>query len=309
MRKYVILVLVVLLCMCTAACQPADNTSQTTTAPSTGSDVLHVVDVRTIAGDALEGATFYLYKDTEKQEFVSYGPISENGQITFMAPEGCNYTLWLEGIEKIPGMQEGYLVEPYYTVTDTNMEIVISSAPVQGKDFLEPGKFYHLGDVIRDFTVTDTEGNSYTLTEELKTKKCVVINFWFVSCNPCKSEFPFLQKDYEAMNKDDVTFIALSPIDKMDEVAQYKQEMGLTFPMGACDYEWQAVLSDPKDTLLASYPTTIIIDRYGRICMVDNKAVTREGVLQAVVEYFIADDYEQTLIFDMDKFLEELEKG
>ncbi len=308
MRKYAILALS-LLCLCLCACQPAPETSQpTTTQATTAPDVLHVVNVRTIGGDVPVGAAYYIYKGEEMQ-IHAFGRISDNAQITFMAPEGSNYVLKLEGVEKAEGMSEGYIVEPAYTVTSTNMEIVISSAPVQGKDPLEPGKFYHLGDVIRDFTVTDTEGNSYTLSEELKTKKCVVLNFWYVSCDPCKKEFPFLQKDYEAMNKDDVTFIALSPIDKMDKVADYKQDMGLTFPMGACDYAWQAVFSDPKDTLLTGYPTTIIIDRYGRICVVENKPVTEEGVLKAVVEYFTADDYEQTLVFDMEKFLEELAKG
>ncbi len=306
MRKYAILALS-LLCLCLCACQSApETTQQTTTAATTAADVLHVVDVQTIGGDVPEGAAYYIYKGTD-MKIHTYGKISENGQITFMAPEGSNYVLKLEGVEKVEGMSEGYIVEPTYTITDTEMKIVLSSAPVQGKDPLEAGKFYHLGDVIRDFTVTDTEGNSYTLSEMLKTKKCVVLNFWFVNCNPCKNEFPFLQKDYEAFNKDDVAFIALSPVDKMDAVAAYKQEMGLTFPMGACAPEWQAVFSDPQNTLLTGYPTTIIIDRYGRICMATG-AVPEEGILETVVNYFTAEDYQQKVVWDMEKFYEELTK-
>ncbi len=308
MRKYVIFALAALLCLSLCACQPdAEATQQTTTAPTTAPDVLHVVDVRTIGGDVPVDAAYYVYKGEDKK-IHSYGRLSESGQITFMAPEGSNYTLKLEGVEKVEGMEEGYLVEPLYTITDTDMKIVLGSAPVQGKDPLEPGKFYHLGDVIRDFTVTDTEGNSYTLSEMLKTKKCVVLNFWFVSCNPCKHEFPFLQKDYEAFG-DDVAFIALSPLDKMEEVAAYKQEMGLTFPMGACDPAWEMVFSDPANKILQKgYPTTIIIDRYGRICLATG-AVPEAGILETVVDYFAAEDYQQRVVWNMDKFYEELTQG
>ena len=66
-----------------------------------------------------------------------------------------------------------------------------------------------LGKPFPDFTVADTEGNPFTLSEALKTHEAVLINFWATWCGPCKAEFPALSQVY-AEYSDRVAFIALS---------------------------------------------------------------------------------------------------
>ena len=66
-----------------------------------------------------------------------------------------------------------------------------------------------LGKPFPDFTVTDSEGKTFTLSEALKDHEAVLINFWATWCDPCKNEFPMLNKVYEEV-KDKVAFIALS---------------------------------------------------------------------------------------------------
>ena len=58
-------------------------------------------------------------------------------------------------------------------------------------------RIYELGDVVHDFEVTATNGTTYKLSELLKEKKAVILNFWFLNCGPCKMEFPFLEQAYE----------------------------------------------------------------------------------------------------------------
>lgn len=84
-----------------------------------------------------------------------------------------------------------------------------------------------------DFTFTDINGVSHTLSETLKEKEMVLINLWATWCGPCESEFPFLEEAYEQY-KDKVEVFALS-IDENDDDAkltEYVASHGLTFPSG-----------------------------------------------------------------------------
>ena len=54
-----------------------------------------------------------------------------------------------------------------------------------------------LGKAFPDFTVTDTDGNTFTLSEALKDHDAVLINFWASWCGPCRIEFPYLRDVWE----------------------------------------------------------------------------------------------------------------
>ena len=73
--------------------------------------------------------------------------------------------------------------------------------------------------------MTDSEGKTFTLSEALKDHEAVLINFWATWCDPCKNEFPMLNKVYEEV-KDKVAFIALSkePKDTAEKIEAFRQE-------------------------------------------------------------------------------------
>ena len=47
-----------------------------------------------------------------------------------------------------------------------------------------------LGEPFPDFTVIDTQGNAFTLSEALKDHEAVLINIWATWCPPCEAEMP-----------------------------------------------------------------------------------------------------------------------
>ena len=53
-----------------------------------------------------------------------------------------------------------------------------------------------LGQPFPDFTVTDTQGNTFTLSEVLKDHEAVLINIWATWCPPCEAEMPMLNEVY-----------------------------------------------------------------------------------------------------------------
>ncbi len=279
------------------ACQPNGNPSgNSTTASTAPQEVIYTVTVKTEAGQVPVGAEYYVRKPSGS--IATYGTLEKSGKITFTALKGENYSLELRGLEKIDGMAEGYTVEESYALTEENTDICLHSAPVPGVEVT--GKVYKLGDIIRDFTVTDTDGNVLTVSELLKSKKCVVLNFWDTTCVPCKMEFPYLQKAYEAYS-DQIALIGMDyhPKDTVESIAQYRADNGLSFPMAHCDIKWSEALD------FRGNPTTIVIDRYGRICFLETGSVTVDGHFEALFEHFVKDDYQQVLLWDLKDVLPE----
>ena len=226
-----------------------------------------------------------VYADDKMNDLIWRGETAENGNVSFTALESDSYVTTVEGVPS------GYSVEKYYSVKSS--ETVISlSADLKEKDDISDIQF-ELGDVFYDFTVTDYNGETYKLTELLAEKKAVILNFWFLNCGPCRMEFPYLEEAYK-LYSDDIEVLALNPIDGTDKnVAEFADEMGLSFPMGVCGLEWESGMQ------LTAYPTTVVIDRFGTIAMVHKGYITETEVFSNIFEFFASDDYVQTIVNDI----------
>lgn len=247
--------------------------------------VEYTVSVKTIAGRAIPDLTFHIYKG---DDLTAYGETDENGIGKVMLVPADNYT-----IELSASSLEGYNVEERYSFEGVSANIVLSSSVIADSDLT--GVQYELGDIIRDFTVTTTTGDKFTLSEVLKEKKAVMINFWYSTCSPCINEFPYMQSAYEKFS-DDLEIIALNnyPGDNDKTVKDFKASMGLTFPV-AKDY---STLGNAFNLL--GYPTSIIVDRYGTICLIEVGGLTSEKPFLAAFEHFTAENYQQQLIESID---------
>ena len=149
---------------------------------------------------------------------------------------------------------------------------------------------YKLGDYMGDYTVTDVNGDTHTFSEILKTKKAIVLNFWFINCGPCQMEFPYLQKAYDTYG-DDIAVIAINPVDtKSDKIEKYATQNELTIPMVVGDAAWGNLFCTQ------GFPTTVVIDRYGSIAFKHTGAVVQDGVFEKLFEFFVADNYKQTVV-------------
>ncbi len=311
--KKATIILAWLLCVCLLA--GCSGTPAATEGPGTSSapsqeteprDILYTFSVRTADGRIPAELEYYVYKNAQLVGVETFGQrLGESGTVSFTASSDGDYHLVLRGAGKMEWMAEGFLLEESYPLGQ-NTEIIIDSAVVTDKDpfdltDIHGGKrnYYVLGDMMRDFSVTDTDGNTYTVSQLLETKKCVVLNFWNITCVPCRMEFPHLQKAYEEY-ADQIALLAISPDpkDTDDMIRTYRENMGLTFPMGKCDNRWVDVMARLGN------PTTVIIDRYGRICVLETGGMP-EGVFEAVFEHFVAEDYKQILIDDMETFAAE----
>ena len=279
LRRGLAIVLSLLLLM-TVGCK-ADDAAGTQETESTRSNekISYSVCVVNAAGKALPMCRVEVYEGTEKTSRVYFGLTGKDGQIRFSASAG-DYTVY---IVEAP---TGYATNASYPVTGESTQVVLSSGIMEDDDFVSVR--YELGDAMLDFTVTASDGVEYTLSQMLQEHSAVVLNFWYLGCDPCKMEFPYLQEAYELLGED-VTVLAMNPMDGDDaSIEAFRQENGYTFPMAKCDSRWKDVLQ------LKSFPTTLVIDRYGNICLMHSGMVTETQEFLNMFGFFIGEDYEQT---------------
>ena len=142
-----------------------------------------------------------------------------------------------------------------------------------------------------DFTVTDSQGNTFTLSEALKDHEAVLINIWTSWCPPCEMEMPFLNEVYERYG-DRVAVIALSAEagDTPEIIEAYREAHGIRFPMGRDEGTalYQYLGAD-------GYPTTVIVDRFGNAGFVHIGSFLSTGEVERTVCAFLGDGYTETV--------------
>ena len=151
-----------------------------------------------------------------------------------------------------------------------------------------------LGKPFPDFTATDTEGNTFTLSEALKDHEAVLINLWATWCGPCMREFPFLNEAYEQYG-DRVAFIALSsdPEDTTEMIAEYRRENGVSFPMGRDEGQELS-----RNLATSGIPVTVVVDRFGNAAFYHLGAFGSAKEPGRVLEAFLGDGYMETTVLD-----------
>lgn len=161
-------------------------------------------------------------------------------------------------------------------------------------DALADAPVHYLGKPLQDFTVQTIDGGSFTLSEALKDHDMVLINLWATWCGPCGMEFPYMEEAYEQYS-DRVAIIALSvePGDTADVLRAYAEERGMTFPIGSDSETGLANVFS-----VSVIPTTVVVDRFGNVALVESGAQTSAGSFTALFDHFLSEDYTETAVLE-----------
>ena len=249
----------------------------------------YTVNVKTEGGMPIANCPviIYTYADGALKDLKDFATTDANGKATFKV-EGdvTGYAVTVDS--ELP---KGYSANAHYPLVGTSLDISVETSLV--KDESITGTELTLGDMMYDFTVTDVFGNRITLSELLTDKKMVLLNFWYVDCSACQLEFPYMKSVYEEYS-DDVAIIALNPFDDELSIRSYAGEMG---------FEFEVV----KDNLsifqcfgVENYPTSVVIDRYGMVSLIEVGALPSERGFRVMFDHFIGEDYIQQKVESLD---------
>ncbi len=244
----------------------------------------YIISVKSLGGLKVNGVKVSAVLNGET---ISEG-ISIDGKIEFdLNP--AEYTLVVDK----SSLPAGYFVPEgssfKTSATKAEADILLSSGIIPTTAV--SGTSYSMGDIMYDFSFTDaTDGRRYTLSEIHSQYKAVLINFFYTTCGPCRSEFNPMQEAYEGYS-DDIAIIALadSSKDSPDRVASFRKEFGLTFYMATDQAGLHGLFG------VQSWPTSIVVDRYGAIAYHDNSgAITNSSTWSAIFAKFTDDNYSQS---------------
>ena len=124
--------------------------------------------------------------------------------------------------------------------------------------------------------LTTVDGQPTTLAAHLDTRP-MVLNIWAQSCVPCVEEMPLLEAAHQA--NPDVAFLGVDTQDRLDRALVLAAQTKITYP-------W---VQDPDGNFFyeagaTGMPTTLLLDRRGRILATRTGAFSDQADLQGWID-------------------------
>ncbi len=248
------------------------------------------VSLQNTTGFGFDGVTINLMKgDT----VVASKTTNSSGNANFFEDEitAGEYTVQ---VENIPA---GYAFEhpdlTYKTSKDAGTATTVTILPTGILSGEAPsGTRYSLGDVVYDFSFTLPTGQTYTLSEVLKEKDMVFLNFWATWCGPCISEFPSMHNAAIAYS-DTVSVLAVSVSDSSDAVRnfQFTENNYSQFNMASSGSGNLSNLFGVTGGSNATVPHSFIIDRYGVVTFDEVGSMPSVSAFTSQFDKFVGEDY------------------
>jgi peroxiredoxin len=126
------------------------------------------------------------------------------------------------------------------------------------------------------------DGKTYDISQD--RGKVIVVNFWGSWCSPCRAEADDLENTYQASKDKDVTFLGVNSRDDKDSAREFERGR-VTYPSL---YDFEGRIGIQFDVTQVSTPSTLIIDRQGRIA-VALRGATTQTQLQPLVDKIAAE--------------------
>lgn len=100
--------------------------------------------------------------------------------------------------------------------------------------------------------------------------KVVVVNFWGSWCGPCRAEAADLEKTYQATKARGVAFVGVNSRDDRDQAIAFERGR-VTYPS---IFDPDARVALKFDVTQVSTPSTLVLDRQGRIAVAVRRSTT-----------------------------------
>lgn len=93
----------------------------------------------------------------------------------------------------------------------------------------------------------------------------LVVNFWFAACAPCIVEAPLLEQVWQDYQEQGVAFLGINIYDQPATALSFARDNNVTYPSVIDVNDGRVKLAFAQVTPIQATPTTLVLDRDGRV--------------------------------------------
>ncbi|WP_298873964.1 TlpA disulfide reductase family protein [uncultured Microbacterium sp.] len=117
----------------------------------------------------------------------------------------------------------------------------------------------------------------------------LVVNFWYATCGPCIIEAPRLEQAYQSFQGQDVSFLGINTYDQPATALSFARDHGVSYSSAMAVDDAQLKLAFSKATPLNATPTTLVLDKQGRVAARIVGELPEASILEAIVRTLVAE--------------------
>lgn len=173
------------------------------------------------------------------------------------------------------------------------------SAPGVSAEYEPGGGEYVSGDGTTHFWPADERGdpidfageteNGDSLSSDDLAGQVVLVNFWYASCGPCRTEAADLNDLYDDYASEGVAFVGVDIRDSAAQAQSFIDEHDVLYPsiLDVADNAVTLAFATPAPP--TTTPTTYLLDAKGRVAARFTSAIQSPSVVAAMIDDLLAE--------------------
>jgi peroxiredoxin len=117
----------------------------------------------------------------------------------------------------------------------------------------------------------------------------LVVNFWYAACGPCIVEAPLLEEVWQEYQDQGVAFLGVNTYDQPATALSFAQDNNVTYPSVIDVNDGQVKLAFAQVTPIQATPTTLVLDRDGRVAARIIGQLASASILSTLVDDTLAE--------------------
>ncbi|WJS90339.1 TlpA family protein disulfide reductase [Microbacterium testaceum] len=120
--------------------------------------------------------------------------------------------------------------------------------------------------------------------------KVLVVNFWYATCGPCIIEAPRLEQAYQTFQGQDVAFLGINTYDQPATALSFARDHGVSYSSAMAVGDAQLKLAFTDAAPLNATPTTLVLDKQGRVAARIVGELPEASILESIVRTLVAEN-------------------